>query len=363
MEFWFLATVASGLLSWGHFISSDIIDLIAQILFKLDWDDDAITKLNNENRIENWVLNLVILHYWHTIFLFWYCAVALLQFVLLKRYINKRDLTWSFPGASGRSRSLPHVSGNSAPWGSFHGWFMLFLWGHGHLGVPLLLPRCSVSPGTRGGAVSGGVRGDLGVTVRASPRGVPHPSSTLQLVGLLLERAGISAEPGTTPVSFNAPSDDQMSIAASEGSLSLFQGWQPGCVTPFGCGSIVWARPRDDGNAFPGCRVCQARVESSTASRSFKVGRVVSRWGSRWFSASPPRCHSSRKCMRSSQCRGMHLSLPEANLVAPPPHHPRWWSRVGVCRHPLGGAVCGHATVSNSPQLCPQLPPVSIRQA
>ncbi len=33
MEFWFLAIVASGLLSWGHFISSDITDLIAQILF------------------------------------------------------------------------------------------------------------------------------------------------------------------------------------------------------------------------------------------------------------------------------------------------------------------------------------------
>ncbi len=37
--------VASGLLSWGHFISNTIIDLIAQILFKLD---DAITKFNNE---------------------------------------------------------------------------------------------------------------------------------------------------------------------------------------------------------------------------------------------------------------------------------------------------------------------------
>ncbi len=37
MEFWFLAVVASGLLSWGHFISSDITDLIAQILFKLNW--------------------------------------------------------------------------------------------------------------------------------------------------------------------------------------------------------------------------------------------------------------------------------------------------------------------------------------
>ncbi len=79
----FLAAVVSGLVSWGHFISSDIIDLIAQILFKLNWAGWCITKLNNEIP-ENWVLNLVILHYWHTIFLFWYCAVALLQFVLLK---------------------------------------------------------------------------------------------------------------------------------------------------------------------------------------------------------------------------------------------------------------------------------------
>ncbi len=32
MEFWFLAVVASGLLSWGHFISSDITDLIADTI-------------------------------------------------------------------------------------------------------------------------------------------------------------------------------------------------------------------------------------------------------------------------------------------------------------------------------------------
>ncbi len=37
MEFWFLAAVTSGLLSWGHFISSDIVDLIEQKLFKLSW--------------------------------------------------------------------------------------------------------------------------------------------------------------------------------------------------------------------------------------------------------------------------------------------------------------------------------------
>ncbi len=36
MEFGFLVAVASGLLSWGHFISSDIVDLIAQILLELN---------------------------------------------------------------------------------------------------------------------------------------------------------------------------------------------------------------------------------------------------------------------------------------------------------------------------------------
>ncbi len=35
IEFWFLAAISSGLLDWGHFISSDIIGLIAHILFKL----------------------------------------------------------------------------------------------------------------------------------------------------------------------------------------------------------------------------------------------------------------------------------------------------------------------------------------
>ncbi len=36
MEFWFLAAVASGLLSWGHFISSNIVDLLEQKLFELN---------------------------------------------------------------------------------------------------------------------------------------------------------------------------------------------------------------------------------------------------------------------------------------------------------------------------------------
>ncbi len=54
---------------------------------EVNWTEleDAITKFINEMpSSENWVLNLVILHYWHTIFQFWYCAVAWLQFVLFK---------------------------------------------------------------------------------------------------------------------------------------------------------------------------------------------------------------------------------------------------------------------------------------
>ncbi len=78
MEFSFLAAVASGLLSWGHFISSTIIDLIAQIL--LNWTK---LEMHEMHSADNWVLNPVILHYWHNlpILILW---SALLQFVLLK---------------------------------------------------------------------------------------------------------------------------------------------------------------------------------------------------------------------------------------------------------------------------------------
>ncbi len=66
------------------------------------------------------------------------------------------------------------------------------------------------------------------------PRGVPHPSSAPQPVGLPLERAGTSAERGTPPVSFGASPDDQMSIAASEGELSLSGDDDPATLPPSG---------------------------------------------------------------------------------------------------------------------------------
>ncbi len=57
--------------------------------------------------------------------------------------------------------------------------------------------------------------------MRAFPSGVPHPSSTPQPAGVPLVRTGTSTEWGTPPVSFGAPPDDLMSIAALEGELSL----------------------------------------------------------------------------------------------------------------------------------------------
>ncbi len=56
--------------------------------------------------------------------------------------------------------------------------------------------------------------------MRASPSGVPHPSSTPQPAGMPLDRAVTFAERGTPSVFFSALPEDQMSIAASEGELS-----------------------------------------------------------------------------------------------------------------------------------------------
>ncbi len=85
MEFWFLAAVASGSLSWGHFISSDIIDLIAQILFKLNWAGRWHLWIQWWTAF-NWKFSVYycpfafLTHY----FPIWYCKATLTQSVLLK---------------------------------------------------------------------------------------------------------------------------------------------------------------------------------------------------------------------------------------------------------------------------------------
>ncbi len=170
---------------------------------------------------------------------------------------------------------------------------------------------------------------------------------------LPLERAGTSAERGTPPVSFGVSPDDQMLIAASEGELSLSGDDDPAALPPSGV--VALSEPDPEMTAMlsrAAENVGLVWKKKYTASRSFEAGRVVSRWGSRW-------CHSSRKCMRSSQDRGRHLSLPETNLVAPSPSPPStveplwgtraspWWSGLWLCnciQQPL--PPCGVTRVS-----------------
>ncbi len=156
-----------------------------------------------------------------------------------------------------------------------------------HGGVPLPLPRFSVRPGTRGGAASGGVRGDWG-----SRWGLPKRSSSPLKrsaagevavgVGWDLCRTGYTAR-------FLRCFPWWPDVDRCIGRALSLRGWRPGCVAPFGCGSVVRARPRDDGYASRATENVGLvwKKKKSTASRCFEAGRVVSRWGSRWFSAPP----------------------------------------------------------------------------
>ncbi len=85
--------------------------------------------------------------------------------------------------------------------------------------------------------------------------------------------------------------------------------WEFSCVAPFGCSSVVRARPRDDGYAFPGRRAFRARVESFTTSRSFKAGRVVlvgGRAGSQPFLLT--RSWKEPFTVRKKSCISSHLT-------------------------------------------------------
>ncbi len=106
------------------------------------------------------------------------------------------------------------------------------------------------------GAASSGVRDDLRITVRASPSGVTHLSSTPQPVEqpveLLKERAGPSVLWALWAYASVPPLTNRMSIAASEGEPYLSGDDDQDALPPSGVGSVVRARPRDDAYAFPG---------------------------------------------------------------------------------------------------------------
>ncbi len=198
-------------------------------------------------------------------------------------------------------------------------------------------------------------KGDLRITVRASPSGDPHPSSTPQPAGVPLDRTGTSAEWGTPCVSFSAPPDDRMSIATSEGRMCLI------ASVCFCAVENCWAKLAlsgdDDSAALPASGVVALSEPDPEmmAMLSRAAENVGLMWNSslrldEWFldggragSQCPPPMLFSRKCTRSLQDRGRQLSLPETNLGAPPPSPPSmveplwgtraspWWSGLWPC--------------------------------
>ncbi len=154
---------------------------------------------------------------------------------------------------------------------------------------------------------------------------------------------GPSAGRGAPRVSFGAPSDDQMSITASEGESSLSGDDDPAVLPPSGV--VALSEPDPEMTAM--------------------LSRAADNVGLVW---NPPPCpdpsrlddwflgggHAPSGAILPGSAWGAH-KIVEGTFYCPKhilwllrPHHPRWWGRFGVRGHPLGGAVCGHATVSNS---------------
>ncbi len=148
-----------------------------------------------------------------------------------------------------------------------------------HGGVPLPLLRSGIRSGTRGGTASGRVRGDLRITVRASPSGVPHPSSTPQPAGVPLDRTGASAEWGTPLVSFGAPPDDQMSITASKGELCL-SGHDDSAALPLS-GVVALSEPDPEMTAMLSWATENSRAHVETR-RQAQVEEALRRATRRW---------------------------------------------------------------------------------
>ncbi len=103
-----------------------------------------------------------------------------------------------------------------------------------HGGVPLSLPQSGVRPSNRGAAPSGGVRGDLRITVRASPRVVPPPLKRSTAGAVAIGAGWDLCRTKFTTHFLRCSPDDQMSIAVSEGELSLSRDDDSAALPPSG---------------------------------------------------------------------------------------------------------------------------------
>ncbi len=140
--------------------------------------------------------------------------------------------------------------------------------------------------------------------------------------------------------------DDRMSIAASEGELSLSGYDDSAALSPSGVVALSEPDPEMTAMLFPGPPRMSGSCGILHRVRFFEPAWLVSWWRLRWFSVPPFGAILPGSAWAVYKLWKTPFTA-QTNLGAPPPYHPRWWS-FGVHGHPLGGADCGHATVSNS---------------
>ncbi len=218
-------------------------------------------------------------------------------------------------------------------------------------GVPVPLPRSN--PPQR--VAASGDTGDLRITVSAFPSGNqpprnPHSSCTPQPAELPEDRGGPSQRCAPS-VSFGAPLDDRMSIAASEGESDFAGDDMSAQLPPSGTVAV----PDTDPEMMAMLSRAANRVglvwnpPLCPEPQGWTIG--FSGWHELVLSH-PPRFLSSRICMKSSLVRGRHLLLPETAPVGPPPSPPLMavrlrgthasplWSGPWLCSCALTPPVC-----------------------
>ncbi|XP_067300933.1 uncharacterized protein [Pseudorasbora parva] len=126
-------------------------------------------------------------------------------------------------------------------------------------GVPSCIPRSSGPPVAkqRAATLADDLGGDLRVTVRANPTGLTAPlAPPPSTVPVEFPEGRADLPRGVPVVSFGAPAEDQISVAASGDELMGSEDEDFGCAAPFGCDSAARVRPGAYGYACPGRRKC-----------------------------------------------------------------------------------------------------------
>ncbi len=234
----------------------------------------------------------------------------------------------SFPVRGWQTRSLSSVSGLPTCWRCIRGWLMHLLWSYEHDFAaisPFLSERIGTlcchqrwfllleqrTTGWRSGRSEGNSKS---LSVRVRPHGPLTPHAANLPSGSRDDIACPSH--GAPSISFGAPSEDRMSIAALGDGLTSSE--DEGAVELPPSGVVATAAPDPE---------LTAMLARAAVSIGLEVNRPPSPKPSRLEGFSERgavhnrallRCLFSRRCMRSWRSRGWPLSRPEAARPSPP---------------------------------------------